>query len=206
MEIRTTHSPHLRFVCNDRYAAKHLIDTSRFSVNSVPGKCPNDSYNKLIITVCILQPDKSGKLTTKDKELLERLIWREPAIDVNTVLYVIDTTQYTLSTLNYCSQEISKTVEPFSVVNTVFKRLFQIESFEISVRISLYFEKILLDKLPIKIKNIAAIEKMLKSTKFAKETSKKLSEGLLESSTCQTFLRREAVDYRLEGEQFLRLP
>lgn len=65
MEIRTTHSPHLRFVCNDRYAAKHLIDTSRFSVNSVPGKCPNDSNNELIITVCILQPDKSGKLTTK---------------------------------------------------------------------------------------------------------------------------------------------
>lgn len=138
--------------------------------------------------------------------MLERLIWREPAVDVTTVLYVIDTTQCTLSTLNYCSQEISKTVEPFSVVNTVFKRLFQIESFEISVRISLYFEKILLDKLPIKIKNIAAIEKMLNSTKFAKETSKKLSEGLLESSTCQTFLRREAVDYRWEGEQFLRLP
>lgn len=132
-------------------------------------------------------------LSFQDKKLLESLLWSEPEIDVNTVLYIIDNTQCTLSKLNYCSQKISETVEPFSLVNTVSKRLFQIESSEISVRISFYFEKCLLDKLPIKIANIAAIKNLLNSTKFTKETSKKLSEGLLERSKCQTFLRREAV-------------
>lgn len=68
MEVRTTHSPIIRFVCHEVYAKTLLTDTSKFSVKGVPGKCLNqqdDCGSALIVTVCILQPDKSGELGIK---------------------------------------------------------------------------------------------------------------------------------------------
>lgn len=140
--------------------------------------------------------------------MLERLL-QVPELDVNTVLYIIDTTQCTLSALNNCSQEISETVEFSSMVNTVYKRLFQIESSEISVRISLFFEKCLLNKIPNhahNIANYAAFENTLSLSQFVEETTNKLSVGLLERSKCQTFLRRKAVEFNVKGQHQLYSP
>lgn len=63
----TQYSPHIRFICHEEYTTKQLSNViGRFSVNGIPSKylTKHDGCDsKLIVTVCILQPDTSGKLT-----------------------------------------------------------------------------------------------------------------------------------------------
>lgn len=101
--------------------------------------------------------------------------------------------------LETCSKEISEILERFSAVNTIFNRLFTIESSEISVRISLFFEKNLLDKFPLKIIDTGFLEKTLTTLEFKEKLTAILSNS-------RQFMRRKTLECPLDEGLTDRLP
>lgn len=135
----------------------------------------------------------------QDKETLKVIKDSEPDHDITTVVFAVNRTECNSHMLEECSKEISRYVEPNSTVNSIFSRLFPIESTEISVRISLYLEMIILNNLPVTLTKAGAHAE-LKSQTYLPESGIILINGPLKDITCQDMLRRKAKDFQLEEE------
>lgn len=127
--------------------------------------------------------------------------------DIHSMVFVINTTckVFTPNMLEKCSKSISHYLDPFSSENTIFNRLFLLNSIEISVRISLYFEKILLEKLPVSIKTDKDVQKQKIPQLNNQVLENVLKNGPLDNNKCKEFLRNRAVEYHLEGSNTYRL-
>ncbi|XP_052075244.1 uncharacterized protein LOC127712686 [Mytilus californianus] len=110
------------------------------------------------------------------------------------------------SILERYSIQISERMEPFSSVNTVYNRLFAINSSEISIRISLYFERRLLDYLPVINTSSSVLENTLTSLELNEQLTAVLAKGPLNGNTCLDVLRRNALDFQLDSDRTHRLP
>lgn len=128
----------------------------------------------------------------------------EPEHDITTVVFAVNRTECNFQMLEKCSKEISRYVEPNSTVNSIFSRIFPIESTKISVRISLYLETILLNNLPVTLTKTGA-HAQLKSPTYFPKSGITLINGPLNDITCQDILRRKAYEFKLEDEMAHKL-
>ncbi|CAC5394944.1 unnamed protein product [Mytilus coruscus] len=205
----TLRKPHLRFISDSRFAKNLHSSNGQFSITGILGHCVKDVGaidSSLIVSVCILQPDESGKLTDKDNELLTLLKDIIPHNELDTVLFAVNATECTFQSLEQYSKDISNNLEPLTTVNTIFHRLFSIKSTEMSVRISLCLEKNLLEKFPVKITKSGALEAQFNAPGYIQEFGNILKNGPFGNQQCKDFLRRKANDFQWGGEFAYRLP
>ncbi|XP_052071234.1 uncharacterized protein LOC127709660 [Mytilus californianus] len=192
--------PCIRVVC-DRGVEEHIrTNNGQFSVKGILGDFIEEKdviECKLIVTLCILKPDKCGKLTSKDMELLKLIKDIVPDIDIKTVVFAVDTTECTFQMLEKCSKKVSEYFDHFSSINTIFNRLFPIKSTEIAVRISLFLERSLLRELPVKLIKTEGLEQ-LTSPGYYQVFGNILKNGPLKEDKCQDILRRNAFEWKLD--------
>lgn len=143
-------------------------------------------------------------LILKDGALLH---WLESEPD-DHLKYTIFTT-YTIEPdlhMQSYSRELSGILYPSHSEETIYNRLFAIGSPEMSIRISLFFEKILLEKLTKRENLYNHLEMEIESRNTNRSFEAIIRKGPLEIIQCRAFLRCKALECECDGETALRLP